>query len=101
MNQTKRHLTPPGWKPPFHVPAHLTANIPQRMEPIETERFKTKRVFGPTPKFSTLEQRRRNLKRNLRVRHAHRIDLSISILEERLDILKEIRDELKDESGPA
>jgi hypothetical protein len=54
---------------------------------------------GPPRQYSDQERRRRQIKLNLRQRHAHRIDETIARLEERLTILKEIQAELLGESG--
>lgn len=94
-----KHLTPPGWKPPFVVPAHLTKDIPTRHDPIQSDRWKKPRHFGPAPKYTKEEARRRHIKLLLRQRHAHKIDESIARLEERLTILKEIRDEDRGEGN--
>lgn len=90
----KRHLTPPGWAPPFVVPSHLTQGINTRSNPSSNPPAPRQRRYGPVPQFTKEERRRRHLKVTLRQRHEHRIDESIAKLEERLEILKEIRDEL-------
>jgi hypothetical protein len=91
----KKHLPSPDWRPPFVVPAELTANIPHRSdEPLPKLPRKHSKARGPAPTYTKEESRRRHLKLLLRERHSHKLDSYIARLEERLIILKEIRDEL-------
>jgi hypothetical protein len=83
--------------PLFVVPAHLTANIPTRKPP--PPRQKGKGRFGPLPIYTKAERRRRHLKSLFQARYQQpKLDAYIARLEERLEILKEIRDELGGEN---
>lgn len=90
---TLRTANPP--KPPlFVVPPELTANIPDRKPKRQPPGYKSPRHFGPVPKYSETERRRRHLKLLLRGRHSGpKLDTYIARLEERLELLKEIREE--------
>lgn len=86
---TMHHRTP---RPLFVVPPELTANIPTRETPKQPRKHGKAR--GPAPTYTKEESRRRHIKATLRERHSQKLDSYIARLEERLIILKEIRDEL-------
>lgn len=79
-----RHLPPP----PFVVPPELTANI--------RDRKPDQKRPGRPRQYSDGQRQRAIHKSKLKMRHGPRIDQSIASLEYRLELLREIRDELNE-----